>query len=315
MFGWLGDPIWGGIGTLFSIGKDVLTWLRSKHKKAVADNQKSSPESKVVEQNEVHGLVQRFVEIYKAHGIELTQIPRQLGEEFGLTLHDVSTDEKLLAALNENLINKTCENFGVRREWLDGKKVPIYTHRCFDKNLDAFIDFLARLKQEGKELQCLFVKCPQDKLDKGDERWPIAVVLRQEINQWGHFSEDSIWRYYPLSDQYHWGYDRIRLQLKAIVLIAWQFGIHIGGCQLPKKDVEDMVAGSVFPGPLVEPLNHVAWHPDDYIFGEGESSAVADQKEALAVREFMVKHDLLEKLISLTAPLKIPHKSSEKHLP
>lgn len=309
MFEWLADPVWGGIGTLFTIVTGAIAWFRNKRKKAIADNKASLPEPKAIEHNEVHGLVQRFVEIYQAHGIKRTQIPRLLGEEFGLTLDAVSTDEKLLAALNENLINKTCEVFGISREWLDGKDVPIYPYRWFDKNLNAFIDFLASLKQEEKRLQCLFVKCPQDKLGKGDERWPIAVVIRQEIDHWGHFSEDSIWRYYPLNDQYYfWGYERTRLQLKAMALIAWQFGIYTGGCQLPPKDIEAMVEGSVFPNPLFKYLNHVAWHPEDYIFVKGESCAVADQEEAKAVREFMVKHGIMEKLISLTGPLKIPLK-------
>lgn len=304
------------ISTIIGIIKDLVSgisfikkWL-DKRKSNCGPSPEIEPTS---EGDSVFGVARRFVQLYKVHGIERSQIPRLLGEESGLTLDAVSTDEKLLAALNENLINKTCEIFGVRREWLDGKDVPIYPYRWFDKNLDAFIDFLARLKQEGKELQCLFVKCPQDKLDKGDERWPIAVVIRQEVDHWGHFSEDSIWRYYPLSDQYYlWGYERTRLQLKAMVLIAWQFRIHIGGCQLPKKDIEAMIAGSVFPGSLVEPLNHVAWHPDDYIFVEGESCAVADYEEAGVVRESLAKQGCMEKLISLTGAIKIPLANSLK---
>ncbi len=301
------------ISTIIGIIKDLVSAISALWKWLHKRKSKGEPSPEIgptSEGDSLFGVARRFVQIYKAHGVKRSQIPRLLGEESGLSLDAVSTDEKLLAALNENLINKTCEIFGVRREWLDGKDVPIYPYRWFDKNLDAFIDFQARLKQESKELQCLFIKCPQDKLDKGDERWPIAVVIRQEIDHWGHFSEDSIWRYYPASDMYYlWGHERTRLQLKAMALIAWQFGIHIGGCQLPKKDIEGIVAGSVFPGPLLEHRSHGAWHPDDYIFAKGESCAVADQKEALAVREFMVKYGLLEKLISLTGPIKIPLKN------
>ncbi len=34
-----------------------------------------------VPQNEVYALIERFVEIYKAHGIEKAQIPRLIGKE------------------------------------------------------------------------------------------------------------------------------------------------------------------------------------------------------------------------------------------
>lgn len=310
MFEWLADPAWGGIGTIVSIVVGlvgVCSWVRNKRKKATAALPRELPGPKALEQNDAHDLVRRFVEIYTAHGIERTQIPRLLGEEFGLTLNDVSTDEKLLAVLNEAILTKTCEIFGVRREWLDGKDVPIYPYIWFYKNLSAFIDFLADLKQQHEEVQLFLIKCPEDKLRKYDDRWPIEVLIRVKIEHWGHFSEDSIWRYYPLSNTYYnWGYERTRLHLKAMTLIAWQLGIHIGGCQLPKKDMEAIIEGSVFPGPLFEPLHHVAWHPDDYIFANGESCAVADHEEALEVRKFLAKQGWMEKLIDLTGPLKLP---------
>jgi hypothetical protein len=43
----------------------------------------------VSEGDNVLGVAQRFVQIYKAHGIERTQIPRLLGEEAGLNLAEV----------------------------------------------------------------------------------------------------------------------------------------------------------------------------------------------------------------------------------
>lgn len=313
MFGWLADPIWSGIGVLVPIIGGGIGWLWKKHKNTARYQRQKENGLRPIEQNEVYNLAQRFVQIYKAHGIERTQIPRLLGGEYGLTLHDVSTDEKLLAVLNETILTKTCEIFGVRREWLDGKDVPIYPYLLFYQHLGAFIDFLTALNRKHDEVQLFLIKSPEDKLRKNDERWPIEVLVRAKIEHWGHFSEDSIWRYYPLSDTYYnWGYEKTRLHLKAMTLIAWQFGVYIGGCQLPKEDIEAMIAGAVFPGPLLEPLHHVAWHPDDYIFAKEESCVVADHEEALVVRDLLAKQRCMEKLTSLTGPIKIPLANSLK---
>jgi hypothetical protein len=221
---------------------------------------------------------------------------------------DVRKDENLIKALDENIINKTCEVFGVRREWLDGKDIPIYPYLWFDKNMDGFINFIVDLQQKHGEVEGLVIKCPKEKLKKKEVDYPIAMVFRGKIDHWGHFSEESIWRYYPLSDQYYfWGYERTRLQLKAMVLIAWQFGIHVRGCQLPQKDIEDLVAGTVFPEPLLGPLSGVSWYPDDYIFANGESGKVVDHAEALMARTYLGKCGGMDKLVSLTGPLKIPY--------
>ncbi len=291
--------ILGIIKDLFKGGSFVKNWLDKRKNKGEA----------VSEGDDVLGVAQRFVKIYKAHGIERTQIPRLLGQEAGFNLADVSKDENLIRALDENIINKTCEVFGVRREWLDGKDIPIYPYLWFDKDMEGFIHFIVELKQKHREVKGFVIKCPKDKLKKKEIDYPIAMVFRGKIDHWGHFSEESIWRYYPLSDQYYfWGYERTRLQLKAMVLIAWQFGIHVGGCQLPQKDIEDLVAGTVFPGPLLGHLSYVAWHPDDYIFANGESGKVADHAEALMARTYLEKCGGMDKLVSLTGSLKIPNK-------
>lgn len=290
--------ILGIIKDLFQGGSFVKKWL---------DKRKATGEA-VSEGDDVLGVAERFVQIFKAHGIERTQIPRLLGQKAGLNLNDVRKDENLIRALDENIINTTCQVFGVRREWLDGKDIPIYPYLWFDKDMEGFINFIVELKQKHGEVEGFVIKCPKDKLQKKEDYHPIAMVFRGKIDQWGHFSEESIWRYYTLSDQYYfWGYESTRLQLKTMVLIAWQLDIHIGGCQLPQKNIEDLVAGTIFPGPLLGHLSHVSWHPDDYIFANGESGLVTDHAEALMVRTYLEKCGGMDKLVSLTGPLKTPY--------
>lgn len=288
------------VGGLFGL------WRFLKRRTSSANHENFKVQTKPDSTREVYAFVERFVAIYKAHGIERTQIPRFLGEEGGLTLADVSTDEKLLHALSEKVIEDTCFRFGISREWLDGKDVPIWPCLFYDKNLKGFIDFLETLKAEFDCVEGFAIKCEKDKLKKNDGDYPIALVFRGRIDHWGHPGEESIWRYYPQNDTLYWSYERTRIQMKAMVLAAWQFNIHIGGSELPQAQVEALIEGNIFPGPLLDHLSRVAWHPDDYIFANGESACAKDIAEAQKMYEEMERLGWLDYLIEKTGPVPRP---------
>ena len=301
------------VATVISIIKDfykgfVFVWNKIRGKRPVDPND-SVNKPKVDAPNEVFNLVQRFVEIYKAHGIQRTQIPRFLGEQSGLTLVDVSTDEKLLHALNENLLQTTCDRFGIQREWLDGKDVPIYPYLWHDDNLSSYIDFLLELKEKGTAIQGFAIKRLADKLEKPKcehvpyDEFFIALLFRVKLTHWGDHSQESIWRYYPMGDQIYWGYERTRMQLKAKTLIAHMLGIYFKGCVMEADEIDGIMEGNIFPGPLMEHRSHVGWHPEDYIFTERESRAVADAEEALKVRNLYPHMGWREKLEKIVGPI------------
>jgi hypothetical protein len=287
----------------------VVAGVYGAYKFLSANFNKSKQEEPKSKENETYALVRRFVEIYKAHGVERTQIPRFLGEETVLTFADVSTDEKLLHALNEGLLQTTCDRFGVQHEWLDGKDVPIYPYLWFNHDLSSFIDFLLELKKSESTIQGFAIKRPEDKLRKpkrthGDcDDYFVALLFRVELGHWGDHSQDSIWRYYPLGDQIYWGYEKTRMQLKAKVLIASMLGIYFKGCVMEADEIEGIMEGIMFPGPLMEHRSHVGWHPEDYIFTEDESRAVADGEEALLVREWHLGNGWRQKLEGIVGPI------------
>jgi hypothetical protein len=128
------------------------------------------------------------------------------------------------------------------------------------------------------------------------------------LADWGENGDEPIWRYYPLNDTLFWGYPRTRIQIKAMVLASWQFGIHINGCVSSVKNVKDLVEGEVFPGPLLERTWWAAWSPDAYIFAEGESALVEDGAEALDVRKEMERLGWMDYLVEKTGPLNTPLK-------
>jgi hypothetical protein len=67
----------------------------------------------------------RVIGLFEAHGIKRTQIYRILGETFPEITPSLDA-EKLQTMLNEALIRKICDLFGVRRAWLEGEDERIY---------------------------------------------------------------------------------------------------------------------------------------------------------------------------------------------
>lgn len=321
MFEWLADPVWGGIGTIATVGAILIPLVLRKLTKSKDVPSKNESFPSLPAQNSIYDMVQRFVQIYNAHGIERTQIPRFLGTDGRLSLVDVSTDEKLLQALNEDLLQTTCDRLGIQREWLDGKDVPIYSYLWHNDDLSSYIDFLLDLKREGATIQGFAIKRPEDKLQKRKgchgpyDQFFIALLFRVKLDHFGDNSQDSIWKYYPLGDQIYWGYERTRMQLKAKTLIASILGIYFKGCVMEADEIDGILEGTIFPGPLMENRSHVGWHPEDYIFTAEESCAVADSEEALLVREWNPQNGWRRKLEEIVGPIEdnAPFKGGESN--
>ena len=172
--------------------------IYQKSKKLKAELLETKLDGTIPPPSEAYELVNRFVSIFKAHGIERIQIPRFLGDESGLTFGHMGDDEKLLHALSDKILNDTCTRFGLMRNWLDGKSCPIYPGRWFDKNLKGFIDFLECLLAEHDRVEAFVIKCTNDELQKDGPDLPVVFVLRGRLDHWGEAGDESLWRYYPL---------------------------------------------------------------------------------------------------------------------
>ena len=307
MFEWLASPIWGGISALVAIAGMVSTLVYRTWKRKKLLGTKAKTNIQAPPPSEAYALVNRVVSTFKAHGIERIQIPRFLGEESGITIAHMGDDEKLLHAFSEKVLNDICFRFGIARDWLDGKDCPIYPRRFYDKDLKGFIDFLEKIRADHDEVQCYVVKSEKDTLRKDGGDLTIAFVLRGKLCDWGEHQYEAIWRYYPLNDTLYWGYERTRVQIKAMVLAAWQFGIHVQGRTASEDDVNALVEGEVFPGILLEATRGRIWQPDAYIFADGESCLVEDGAEALAVRKEMERLGWMEYLTKKTGQLRIPN--------
>ncbi|WP_239994212.1 hypothetical protein [Photobacterium phosphoreum] len=133
----------------------------------------------------------RLVQLYEAHGVHRNQIPKVIGQ--GLTLHDVSTDERLLEKLTDEILSSTCQLFGINRDWLDGVSDEIYPTYNFYKYPAKFEEFLSSLLNKSGS-DCLDgVLLSVDKVDRGTES---VLILQETI---GSINEKPYYRYYLCS--------------------------------------------------------------------------------------------------------------------
>jgi len=105
---------------------------------------------------------------------------------------------------------------------------------------------------------------------------PIVMFFETSTDGWEHSTGEAVSSYYIIGEEYYLGYWKTRYHLKAMTYIAYAFGIFTAGCQMEKEDTDQIIAGKAFPEPFLQELSHVAWHPTDYIFADGESGAVED---------------------------------------
>lgn len=84
------------------------------------------------------GLVaDRFLQVFREHGVEASQIPRLLHQ---IRLDDLKSEQSLLAVLDHGILNQTAELFGVRLEWLEGVDDTIYEYHSCYKEPEIFFE-------------------------------------------------------------------------------------------------------------------------------------------------------------------------------
>lgn len=125
----------------------------------------------------------------------------------------------------------------------------------------------------------------------------IAVFLRGAVTT---LDDSVVWRDYLLDDGWVWDHQPARIELKALCLIAWQFGL-VPFCHSAKAaDVDKLLDGKIFCGELLEASRGKRWHLDDYIFTTGESAQVKDADEALAVRDYLKETGVFPLMLAAT---------------
>lgn len=157
----------------------------------------------------------RFIRVFKEHGVAISQIPRLVQ---GVTLEQLRDPELLLPALTPNILEKVAELFQIKLSWLEGTTNIIYDVHPSYKNPWAFFEDARNLKIDQFGFP-LVVFCSAKKLDyKSDKDQALLLVLREPCAQLG---DKTIFRY-RIHDQFLWGYWKSRIQLKAMMRIWYK---------------------------------------------------------------------------------------------
>ena len=199
----------------------------------------------------------RLVQLYEAHGVHRNQIPKVIGQ--GLTLHDVSTDERLLEKLTDKILSSTCQLFGINRDWLDGASDEIYPTYNFYKCPAKFEVFLSSLLAKSGS-DCLDGVLLS--VDKVDCRIESVLILQETIDS---INEKPYYRYY-LCSGWFLSYWKSRGYVSACVAMCWKNNVYVHGLYVDKPTVDKYTHGNHlldFGYNGVHQLNGIRWYAED----------------------------------------------------
>lgn len=194
-----------------------------------------------------------------ASPVARTQIPGFLkGFDIYISLADVTTDESLLHKLDESLLDRVCEIFAVRREWLDGVDDQVHPCHDFYKNPEGFAQFIRNLKVENPNGDLDGTLIAPDEFKDAN----ALIILQETI---GLVGDKPIYRFH-ICHNWLFSYWKARAYLTACTAIAWKLRIYIRGVWLPKKEIKLLEEGKTLLGWKGEghwELGSKTWYAED----------------------------------------------------
>lgn len=239
--------------------------------------------------NPVSLVAERFLQVFREHGIEATQIPRLLPE---IKLEYLQSPETLLPELNHDLLDKVAKLFGIRVQWLEGCDERIYDYLATYKEPQLLLDHLRSLwhqpawaNEVGTPLRILSTTKHLDYRE--DYSYELAPILVEPVAKLG---EETIYRYHVYQDGFSWDHSSARIELKAIALTAYK-ALHkpIPIYPISERDMEAVLEGRRIPFSLLGRCLNTDPSLEDYILDKSESVVAKETDELPDVLGYMAK--------------------------
>lgn len=241
----------------------------------------------VEEANHVKTVGERFIQIFKDHGVARSQIPRFLPE---VTLDKLRSWEVLVSVLTPEVLDKVAALFGIERLWLDGLGDRIYDHHgCYKRPHILFQDLLNLKNLEFHSISAI-IDC--DRLDMNNENAEqnVVLVLSEHMTYLG---EEEICRFTIYHDQFHWDYFKCRHQLKAMARTYYQAtGEVIQFYPTTHDDLQAVECGYRVPREILNGPFDQNRNLEEYAVYPGEGIGAPEMEEARKVQEYIRDHDL-----------------------
>ena len=235
-------------------------------------------------------VAQRFRQVFLDHGVESPQIPRLLPE---IKLENLQSQEKLLAALTPEILDKTAQLFGIRSQWLEGVDDEIYEYLSCYKQPEQLLEQLATFKMDPKQSRrfSFRVLTTTKKLDPNSSSAQLlAPVLVEQIAQLG---DDTIYRYHIYRDEFDWRYAPARIELKALARVVWMvFHTVVPLFVVSKEVMQGIFAGELIPTKYLK--GGLVTNPslEDYALTMKESGVAKEVEELPDVLRYIEEHQL-----------------------
>lgn len=239
------------------------------------------------ERGQTEIVAERFLSLFGAHGVAVSQIQRLLPE---VGLDKINTRDLLLGALNDKVLDRTARLFGVQREWLDGTVEEIYPYCVCHKRPGAFFKDIGELLRSRADFAVKALYCTKTLSAEDGRPQPVALLLAEQVTEFG---DKEILRFRVYRDDWDWGYAPSRIQLKGMTRVVNRI---LGKCvplyRVSRKEVDVVREGKMVPyaccrGPLLtEPSL------EDFVLSPEESGCARECEELPAVLKYIAANDL-----------------------
>ncbi|WP_055746469.1 toll/interleukin-1 receptor domain-containing protein [Brevibacillus choshinensis] len=252
------------------------SWLQENIKEDgqnVNDKKRQEIEIEIIDSNknikllpETESMLDRFLLVFNAHGININEIPFLLPKEFGITLQNFITKNSIISILTNDLIEWTAKTFNVKKSWILGTTdiLSSYPYELFGyyKRINRFIARLIDLRNSSvKDLEVNFIKVGSDELIANEDRKGEVLLTLSYNRTIGTNKIADIFE--PTHDIWYWGYWRSRFQIKSIIYICEKCSVITNGYEISKSEVENYRKG--FPSDFHTKFNSIKWYPEDYV--------------------------------------------------
>jgi len=229
---------------------------------AIPENIEKSQASAAVDR-----LIEKFYQVYREHGINLEQIPGFIGKEFDFTFADLE-EEKMRLKLSNEIIDWTCNKFGLNRRWFDNQSDRMYQDIQGYKRSWQMIDFISDLVDEVglyKHESDIHLSAIRDfelmEANQSPEEGKVLFILEVKV---GAVSSGPVSKYIFIRDDFIWSYRKSRHEAKRLITIAKAFRINTWGYNLKPEEIRLLASGKVFPHKFLHSYHRFTWYPEDY---------------------------------------------------
>jgi len=246
--------------------------------------------SKLGQEDPVALVAKRFLQLFKDHGVVISQIPRLMPH---LSLDKLRSIDSLIPALLPDVLESAAIFFGVRLAWLEGVDDQIYEPLNCYKNPGVFFDNLSSLTVPTIGFAVRAISTTK-KLDRRkDQEQLLALVLVEKIKD---LCSEEIHRYRVYCDTWDWSHPPCRIQLKAMARITYQLTqrpvpLH----QAKPEELQAIVTGKYVPHTALQGCLLTSPSLEDFALSRGESAQSQEADELPEVLDY-IRHNQLEKV-------------------